>query len=215
MAAVALTACGGAQAGTPPVPATQMEPEPAPVAQPPPAPPAPLAFRGLIAAEPADDAPAELAQFGRMVGVWSCTSEQIQQDGTFAPGTTTATWTWFYTLGGRAVQDIWETGASVGTNLRVYDPETDSWEIQWVASSLVHFQLITARAVGDTVVMHGEAPAGGGFPAHARRITFFDITDDRFEWKYEATKSGTDTGWSEFSRLHCTKVNADPLDRAG
>jgi hypothetical protein len=216
LAALALVGCASTPTTATAVAPSDPSPTPAEVPTPAAVPEAkPFEFPGLITAEPATDAPAGLAQFGRLVGVWTCASEQVQPDGSFKPGASEATWTWFYTLSGHAVQDIWEpVGGAVGTNLRVYDPDNDTWEIQWVTGSLVHFQLITARAVDDTVVMHGDAPAAGGFPAHARRITFHGITEGSFDWKYEATKSGTDTGWSEFSRMHCTKTQAEPLARS-
>ena len=163
-----------------------------------------VAWPALLASEPADGAPEGLAQFGRLVGTWECTSEQRQQDGSFAAGPNTASWTWFYTLGGKAVQDIWEPAqGAVGTNLRIYDAASDSWEIQWATGAVGHFERITAKADGDKVVMHGEVDATAALPAHRRRITFFDISADAFEWKYEATKPGGDSGWTEYSRLHC------------
>ena len=191
--------CGGTAAPHPAVgPAN-------PTAQPP-APAEPKEWPALRSEAAASDAPAGLNQFGRLAGTWACTTEQRQPDGTWKAGPGTATWTWFYTLGGLAVQDIWEpvTGA-VGTNLRVYDAAEDAWQIQWVTGALTKFQHITAKADGENIVMHSDAPAAGPIPAHASRTTFFDIAADKFEWKYEATKLGTDTNWTEFSRLHCSK----------
>jgi len=187
---------------------------PSPVAAPPAAEAPSISWPALAANEPAADAPAQLAQFGQLVGVWSCSSEQRGPDGTFTPGKNLATWSWFYTLGGRVVQDIWEpqTGPA-GTNIRVYDAKSNTWRIQWTTGAMSDFQAITAQAVDDTIVMRTDSPAGGKFPAHTVRITFFDMTADKFEWKYEAGAPGTDGPWQEQSRLHCTKTRANPLAR--
>lgn len=201
--AVLAVGCGGARTQ----PATVRCPEPAPAATA----TKPPAWSGLISARPAKTAPPELAQFGRLVGTWRCVVEWRQPDGTFARRDQPSTWTWFYSLGGRAIQDVFEPASGVvGTNLRIYNPETRAWEIRWVTGALTDFRTLTAKAVGDTMVLRGEAPATAKFGAHARKLTFFDITDDSFEWTYEATRSGTETGWQVYQRLHCTKTAGVP-----
>lgn len=173
-------------------------------------PPEPFYWPALIGEKPAKAAPPELAEFGRLVGVWSCVGERRQADGTFKGSGEASTWTWFYTLGGRAVQDIFEPagGGPVGTNLRIYDPETKSWEIRWVTGALNYFERITAKARGDDIVMRGEVTRSKQFPPHARKITFSAITGESFDWTYEATKPGGDSGWQVAARMRCTRTSS-------
>lgn len=155
-------------------------------------------------------APEVAAQFGRLLGAWACTSEQRQPDGTFKKIPGEAEWTWFYTLDGRAVQDIWQAipgQGGVGTNLRVWDAESKVWHIAWATTSQRDISHFTAKYDGGNMVMTGEQPARGKFPAHSARITFHQIKADSFQWKYEATNPGGGTVWQEFSRLSCNRAS--------
>ncbi len=206
---LALPACGGASTPAPAAPALAPT-APAKPACPEPPPP----FAALRGDAPAADAPPQLAaQFGRLVGVWSCTSEALQEDGSWKPGPGAATWTWFYTLGGHAIADVWEPakeGAPPGINLRLYDREAGVWHATWAAGNQRDFDQFTARAEGDTIVMTGERFARPMFKRHQARITFHDFTADTFLWRYEATAVGGDD-WHEVSRLSCRRVGQPPV----
>ena len=149
------------------------------------------------------------AQFGRLIGRWTCTSAQRQKDGSFKDIAGEATWTWFYALDGRIVQDVWEgpapAGGGVGTNLRVWNDQTQKWDIAWATSSQGGIQRLTAEAQGDDLVMTGDQPARAPFPAHTARITFHTIEADSFLWKYEAAAPGQPGPWAEFSRMSCRR----------
>ena len=175
--------------------------------------PLPHILSALIAAEPHPDAPAELRQYGQLVGTWSCKTSSRQQDGTWKDNPTEATWTWFYSLNGHAVQDVWQSPPStaggpggIGTNLRVYDPEAKRWDIAWTTAAQRQFDRFTAVYQGGAIEMRGDLPARSPFPALSAKITFYSITDASFDWKYEGTALGSDTGWNEFSRIHCSRV---------
>ncbi len=145
-------------------------------------------------------------QFGRFVGVWRCQGETRQPDGTFKPGPGGARWTFFYTLGGQAIGDVYEPpqgSGPVGINLRVYRPETNDWVLSWTTPKLQRYDHFEARQEGETLVMRGEIAAKAPFPQHQAKITFHDIHEDTFEWRYEAAAPGTDGPWQEFSRIHC------------
>ncbi len=182
-------------------------PTPASVAAPPSSQPAPD-LPGLMAFEPPDDTPPQVReQFGRLVGAWSCESEARQPDGTFKASPGRSRWTFFYTLGGRGIGDLFEpassSGPGMGINIRVYDPEADRWTLAWTTVSLGRFDHYTARREGDTLVMLGEIAAKGPFPDHRARITFDELTDASFEWRYEATTPGSEGPWQVFSRIRC------------
>lgn len=163
----------------------------------------------MVADQPGDKAdPAVSRDFGRLVGTWACKSAQRQPDGSFKEQAEEATWTWFYTLDGRAVQDVWEdVKGGIGTNLRVYDPEQAKWHIAWATTGQRDLSQFTAVSAGADIVMTGEQPARGPFPAHQARVTFHDISATSFLWKYEASAPGGGTQRQEFSRLSCRRTD--------
>lgn len=206
-----LSGCAAQSRGAP----AQRCSEPAALAPAPTAAPVATAAPGLpalMAFEPAEDTlPAVREQFGQLVGAWRCRGEARQPDGSFKPSPGESRWTFFYTLGAQAIGDVFEpaaSGAAVGINLRVYDPERELWVLAWTTPALRRYEQFEARREGDTIVMRGDIPAKGPFPDHRARITFFDMTPRGFEWRYEAAAPGTDGPWQEFSRIHCVAAGA-------
>ena len=163
----------------------------------------------MVAHRPGEKAaPAVSQEFGRLLGKWACKSAQRQPDGTFTEGPKESTWTWFYTLDGTAIQDVWEGAAGgIGTNLRVYDKDQAKWFIVWATTSQRDISQFTAVGAGADIVMTGEQPARAPFPAHQARITFHDISAENFSWKYEATAPGGGTTWQEVSRISCRRLD--------
>lgn len=167
---------------------------------------------GVIADGPAEDAPVELQQFGRLVGAWECTGFTRQKDGEWQPNPWKNTWTWYWALDGRAIQDVWEappespSGASIGTNLRVYDVNTGTWHMAWTTTLTNQFDLFTATQQGEDMVMEGRIPGRGPRPEHFARITFHDMQPQSYLWRYEASLSGQPDTWKEQARLDCKRV---------
>lgn len=157
------------------------------------------------------DANDGVAQYGQFVGTWTCVPTSRQEDGSQKESEARPTWVWHYVLNGRAVQDVWipdpehsPQGAIMGTNLRVYDPDKDTWVMVWATETLGRFLTFTAKMRDGEIVMHGDI-AEGQFPAHLARITFHNISDDHFDWKYEASASGDGKTWSLHSTLSCDR----------
>ena len=173
---------------------------------------------GLISTAPNPEAPEQLTQFGQFQGVWKCTSQNRQPDGSWKQRPGVATWTWYYVLDGHAVQDLWEPDreanpkAAVGTNLRTYDAETDTWHMVWTTATEPVFATFRAGATNGNLVMFGERAATRAFSAHLARITFHNISDEHFDWKYEASSARSSHQWQEVSRLSCDRsesINSD------
>ncbi|MEM9531296.1 MAG: hypothetical protein AAGA23_10275 [Pseudomonadota bacterium] len=162
----------------------------------------------LVTDGPAPDAPEQVVQYGQLEGHWSCMGSSKQPDGTWQEAPSPATWSWYYVLGGHAVQDVWQPAppAAIGTNLRTYDAEQDQWNMVWATQTQAQFDHYTARFEDGRIVMRGEVPARAR-PAHAAKITFYNISKKHFDWKFEATSPGTDQGWAEFSRLSCDRLS--------
>lgn len=142
-----------------------------------------------------------IAQFGRYIGDWKIEDERLAPDGSgWGPGPG-ARWVFLCVGDGTAVQDFWmPNGAAVGTNLRTYNAETESWEIVWTVPSLNGFTHISAtqNAEGD-IVMDVVSPVQDP----PRRITFLQPSENGWNWKMEwSFDSGA--SWTEVSRIKAT-----------
>ena len=173
--------------------------------------PAMAAEGSLIVAGPNANAPEQLQQFGQFEGVWKCSSQSRQPDGSWKKRPGMATWTWHYVLDGHAVQDLWEPDleanpkAAIGTNLRTYDAETDTWHMVWTTTQEPVFATFRAGETDGALVMFGERSATPAFPQRLARITFHNISDVHFDWKYEASRARHSHQWREVSRLSCDR----------
>ena len=143
-----------------------------------------------------------MEQFGRYLGDWDIADEQLQQDGkTWSPGKG-ARWNFTCLGNGTAIQDFWmPNGGGFGTNLRMYNKDTDSWDIAWTNQQVPAMAHISAKenAKGN-IVMHYVSPQ----QTPARRITFFTPTDAGWNWKLEISSDGENT-WREVYRIKATR----------
>ena len=162
--------------------------------------------------KPADDADVQLVMMQPLMGNWDCSRQVLQKDGSWLKPQQISHWQWRYVLNGYAVQDYWYpkaddlTGPGMGTNLRIYDPTSKTWKMTWTFDTLARFQTFVAIFDGDTMVMNGEYPASPQRPAHKAKITFHNISEKYFDWKYESSKLDDGKNWLEVVRLHCKKV---------
>lgn len=161
------------------------------------------------------DAPPGIEQYGQFVGRWTCIPASQQADGEWKEFDARPTWVWHYVLEGRAIQDVWipdpeksPPGATMGTNLRVYDAENDRWDMVWTTETLGGFQQFTAKMRNGEIVMRGDI-AEGPRPAHLARITFHNISDAHFDWKYEASAPGDGETWQLQATLACDRAAPD------
>lgn len=169
----------------------------------------------LIAEGPEPDAPDALHQYGQLVGHWACSGENHQPDGSWKKTPGKATWSWYWVLGGRAVQDVWKPSpeapatASMGTNLRTYDAESGTWHVVWTTIANPHMEVYRSAWRNDALHIQAERPASSNWPAHLAHITFHNISDDHFDWKYESSALTDGQNWQEVSRLSCDRVGED------
>lgn len=149
-----------------------------------------------------------VAQFGRYIGDWDIVDEGLQQDGTtWLPGNG-ARWNFTCVGDGIAVQDFWMPNGpaggpvpGVGTNLRIYDPANERWEIAWTATQSPGFTHIRARQNDDgDIVMHWVSPE---LP-QPRRITFFTPTDEGWDWVMEMSFDEGEN-WTPVYKIKATR----------
>jgi len=142
-----------------------------------------------------------MAQFGRYVGDWKITDEQIKSDGSGWEPQQGARWVFECLKNGIAVQDYWHAaGGGFGTNLRTYNPDTGAWEIVWAAGNLNGLMHITASedANGDIVmdILKPETP-------QPRRIIFFQPDEDGWNWVQQWSFDDGET-WTDVYRIRAT-----------
>ena len=165
--------------------------------------------------EPHPDAPAGVKQFGQFAGDWVCSLESKQQDGSWQTRPGRAAWNWYYVNDGFAVQDIWnpyyessteqKSGPRVGTNLRIYNPETDSWQAIWATGASTKVEIYDAEMAGKDMIMRRDASDDATRGPHLAKITFYNITRSKFDWRYEAAPLNNPESFTEQVRLQCER----------
>jgi len=143
-----------------------------------------------------------LARFGRYIGNWDIEDSRLGQDGeTWSPGEG-GRWNFACLGNGTAIQDFWmPPDGTVGTNLRIYNPQTESWDIVWAIDTLPGFAHIQAvQDEAGNIVMHYKSP----LPDPLRRITFFPPDEHGWNWKLEISRDGGEN-WLEVYRIKATR----------
>ncbi len=130
----------------------------------------------------------KLGLYAWLVGRWEMDVSTILEDGSTHAGRGEIHAGWV--LEGRAIQDVWMiprlnerrpeieqlpgAGNWYGTTLRIYDPNLDTWRIQWNDPATNFFTQQTGRARGRDIVQEGPDPRGGSrgglFPKSSRRL---------------------------------------------
>lgn len=145
-----------------------------------------------------------LAEFGRYIGNWDIEdSSYDKEDGDWKPGAG-ARWNFVCLGNGTAIQDFWlPAGGGVGSNLRTYNSDTESWDIAWTVTGMKGFAHIQAKKdSNDKIVMHYKSP----LPDPLRRITFFPPDANGWNWKLEISQDKGEN-WIEVYRIRASRRN--------
>lgn len=140
-------------------------------------------------------------QFGRYLGDWTMRDYRLAQDGTTWEEQNGARWNFKCVGNGIAVQDFWmPNDGGVGTSLRIYSPETSSWDIAWTSTSANGYSHISAKEQeSGNIVMHYITPE----QSPPRRITFFPPTDNGWNWQLELSFDDQKT-WTAVYKMTAT-----------
>ena len=166
-----------------------------------------------------DEAPAELEQFGRLVGLWNVEQEMRRMDGEWMAGSP-GVWVWKYTIDGFAVNDLWyQSGDNLPvymanlkrdyllTAMRIYDVGSKKWQIAWMANGAgktpgADFGTFEAALIDDEIVMTSPPGAGDfGF----QRVIFYEISDNSFRWRSDYSNDKGET-WNTVMRMLATRI---------
>lgn len=142
-----------------------------------------------------------VAEFGQYVGNWNIVERRLGQDGNWTEHTGTR-WNFKCVGNGIAVQDYWlPANGNAGTNLRVYNSDTKSWDIAWTATATPGMARINAkRQENGDILMHYVTEISPN-----RRITFFPPHDNGWDWQLEIDLP--DQGWTKVLELIATSAD--------
>lgn len=159
----------------------------------------------------AEGAPQQLQHWGQMVGQWSTSEEDLKPDGSGWQKSNGADWDFFWAFDGWGIQDNYtsppqseaiedESKRQRGVNLRIYNPKDEQWVLTWLTPGLSKPQNYSATSTEEKIIMLSDEPDA---KSNHHRVTFFDITDNSFEWKLEWSKDKEK--WLEVYRIHGVK----------
>ncbi len=150
-----------------------------------------------------------VAQFGRYVGDWDIAEQTVSSDGETWVAGNGARWKFSCIGGGKAVQDYWVPNGpdgesflyGFGSNFRIYDPITDSWDTVWAGPGGPSFTHIKGKQDADgNIVMHWVSP----MQDPPRRITFFPPANNAWDWLLEMSYDDGAT-WQPVYKIKATK----------
>jgi hypothetical protein len=153
----------------------------------------------LSANAAAPERSAKMDLYGQFVGSWDLDVTRWMDDG--SERRRQGEWHFGWVLEGRAIQDVWivprrgnrpgDAAASqyaYGSTLRIFDPRTDGWRIQWTEPVLQAYLSQIGRAEGEDIVQLGKDEDGND-----TRWSFRDITPTSFLWRGELSSDGGKT----------------------
>jgi len=152
------------------------------------------------------DAPIETEILGQLIGEWNAEQSFVNSDGSWKDEIKYSKWKWYYILDGNAIQDDWISIDSlgnekiVGTNIRIYNSDEQQWYMAWIDKSNRRLATFTAVNENGTVIMDGINAKG----RHIKN-TFFNITENEFDWKHEWTFDEGES-WVVVTKIHCVRA---------
>ena len=126
--------------------------------------------------------------FGKFIGEWSLTLTITNPDGTNARYN--GEWNFYRILQGRAIQDIWiipdiasqgdNEFHEFGTTIRTFNLKTNKWKAVWVGPVQNQLFVFDIEDNTDQIIL-----TETNNPHLEMRWSFFDISENSFQWKSE------------------------------
>jgi hypothetical protein len=146
----------------------------------------PVLPEALLADGPAPDRAAKMMLYGQFVGSWD--GKVVVHEGGGGRRESSSEVHFGWVLGGRAVQDVWiapsrqarkpsDQDRMYGTTLRVYEPQSDVWQITWIDPVKQAYDRMIGRQVGDDIVQEYR----NAQEARCQWL-FTEITAQSFHW---------------------------------
>jgi len=158
------------------------------------------------------EAPEQLADYGKMIGICDCKSERRTQDGGWA-APVDMTWEFRYIMNGMAVQDLTLKADGVHSgSIRQYNTDSASWYVHYYSTAAATPQLASwsGGKQGDDIILYKEQKAPNGMDGFYK-INFTNITNKGFNWLGEWVS--TDESFKHQTwRISCLKRNPSDLN---
>jgi len=156
------------------------------------------------------NAPAQTADFAPIIGECKCKSQKRAPDKSWGDEVAMI-WRWKYIMNGMAVQDetLKEDSMHSGS-IRQFNADSLKWYVHYYSSSSVPTRLPTwegSTSEDGDIILYREQTAPNGNDGFYR-LTFFNITDDGFDWIGEWVNTN-ETFAYETWKISCTKVKQD------
>lgn len=133
------------------------------------------------------EAPAETGQFSFMVGEFVC-DDSLLVNGTWVYSK--ATWNSEYILNGYGIKDTYRNHNYAGTSIRVFNTTKQKWDVYFFGMPGIHSGLWEGAYEDGNMVMRQKRTGPNGEPMESR-LTFYEITENSFEWKGESVNLET------------------------
>ncbi|MGJ8663725.1 MAG: hypothetical protein ACSHWU_08740 [Marinicella sp.] len=144
------------------------------------------------------------SEMKKLLGHWHIEDSSMNVEGQWQQGAG-ASWHFYPILNGHAVQDDWiapplnqpepEGGRQFGTNIRIYNPNENRWEMAWASIKGQKVDTFNAIEADGKIIMTGD------FNGRPSRITFYDIQTNSFSWKLEFQQADDTNAWTEVYRI--------------
>ena len=156
--------------------------------------------------KPNPDAPQQVKDYAKLVGVSDCKSSQRGQDGKFKAAVDSV-WQFKYIMNGTAIQDeTWKSDGNHTTSIRLFDKKKSAWYVTFFSTIGPTPNPSTwtggTQDSGDIILKRPQKAPNGleGFS----KLTFHEITDKGFKWKGEWV-NGDESIVFPFWRIECKK----------
>ncbi len=154
---------------------------------------------------PHPDAPNEIEQFAFMIGENDCTEERLNNaTGEWQPGV--RTWDAHYYMNGHAIRDSGQSGSATNGNIRVFDAASEQWHVTYFSTPVYGSGTWSGGMVEGRIELEQAQVAPGTSIEGINRLTFYNISNDSFDWKGEWL-SLDGSAVFPFWRISCRKVN--------
>lgn len=168
-------------------------------------------LEALAARGPAQSLGGRAGEFGRLIGSWNV--EVFDAEGDGAKRVSEGEWHFAWVLEGRAIQDVLVVprrrdrhpgmppkGNRYTTALRIFDLAIDAWRVFRIDPLNRTWLAMIARQEKDRLVSQGSDESG-----KLVRKTMFDLSDDAFRVREEASHDGGAT-WQTHMELRALRA---------
>ena len=146
----------------------------------------------LLASGPNENATAVTVDWDKLIGEWDVVMERLGPTGAVL-NTSEGSWNIFWVLDGHVVQDVFQMANPYGetfrfVGLRTYNTNKNKWEQVTIDNFERRLELAEGTSNDEMIMLNYTHSSGAEL-----RATYYNITEDGFEWKQEKLDKHTGT----------------------